>query len=166
MAALIVTAALGAADLGRLDALRRAHFPPDRNQLPAHLTLFHALPPSAEGEARSQLARLAAAPAPRATLAAPYSLGGGVAYRVDSPELATLRETIADHFHGLLSAQDRAGWRAHITIQNKVLLPVAKALLNALLADHRDRPLAIRGIELHRYLGGPWQLLGQWRFRA
>ena len=52
--ALIVTAELGPADFGWLEGLRRAHYPPERNQLPAHLTMFHALPPSAEsGVARA-----------------------------------------------------------------------------------------------------------------
>ena len=45
---LIVTAELGPADFAWLDAQRRAHFPPERNQLAAHLTMFHALPPSLE----------------------------------------------------------------------------------------------------------------------
>ena len=48
--ALIVTAELGPADLAWLDRLRRTYYPAERNQLPAHLTMFHALPPSAEGE--------------------------------------------------------------------------------------------------------------------
>ena len=43
--ALIVTAAMGAEDFAWLDRQRRAYFPPERNQLSAHLTMFHALPP-------------------------------------------------------------------------------------------------------------------------
>ena len=54
--ALIVTAEMGAEEFAWLDSLRRRHFPPERNQLPAHLTMFHALPPSAEGEVRARLA--------------------------------------------------------------------------------------------------------------
>ena len=53
---LIVTADFAPADLAFLDAERRAHFPPHRNILPAHLTLFHALPPSVESELRRRLA--------------------------------------------------------------------------------------------------------------
>ncbi|HEU5286581.1 MAG TPA: 2'-5' RNA ligase family protein, partial [Sphingomicrobium sp.] len=37
--ALIVTAELGAEDFAWLDALRRRHYPPERNRVPAHLTL-------------------------------------------------------------------------------------------------------------------------------
>ena len=48
---LIVTAELGT-DFGWLEDLRQRHFPPERNQLRAHLTMFHAIPPSAEAELR------------------------------------------------------------------------------------------------------------------
>jgi hypothetical protein len=55
IAPVIVAAELGATDFAWLDRLRRAHFPPDRNQLPAHLTLFHHLPPSLLAEIDSRL---------------------------------------------------------------------------------------------------------------
>ena len=41
---LIVTALLDEAAQQRFDRLRRSHFPPERNHLDAHLTLFHRLP--------------------------------------------------------------------------------------------------------------------------
>jgi len=63
--ALIVAAEFAPADFAWLDRLRRAHFPPERNLLPAHLTLFHALPPSAEAELKRRLARLAGRAFPR-----------------------------------------------------------------------------------------------------
>jgi hypothetical protein len=43
-APIIISALLGPEDFGWLNDLRRAHFPPERNQLDAHLTLFHHLP--------------------------------------------------------------------------------------------------------------------------
>lgn len=166
MSALIVTAQLGDADFTWLDRLRRQHFPAERNQLAAHLTMFHALPPSLETEVRHALARMAIAKVPQASLAGLMNLGGGVAYRVVSDELERIRDDIADHFHGALSAQDAQGWRPHITVQNKVQPKVARALLQELERDFSPRPLAIRGIELHRYLGGPWEQLGTWSFRG
>ena len=66
--ALIVTAELGGPEQAWLDRLRKAHFRPERNQLPAHLTLFHAVPPSAEAELRRRLAEEAKAARPRATI--------------------------------------------------------------------------------------------------
>ena len=47
---LIVTAELPDDVLAWADGLRRAHFPPERNWLVAHVTLFHALPPSVHDE--------------------------------------------------------------------------------------------------------------------
>ena len=44
--AIIVTATFGDGDNGWLQQLRRAHYPPERNRVPAHLTLFRQLPPS------------------------------------------------------------------------------------------------------------------------
>ena len=163
---LIVTAWLGTAGFAWLDGERRLYFPPERNQLDAHLTMFHALPPSLEQEARGQLMAMCAGLRPPATISRLMNLGGGVAYRVMSPELDSIRKTIADHFHGSLTAQDADGWRAHVTIQNKVTQREAKALFDRLDKDFRPRPLTIHGLALHRYLGGPWETLGRWAFRT
>ena len=69
-APLIVTALIGEADFARLDGLRRAHFPPERNVLRAHLTLFHHLPPSVLEELRDLLRVETRAPAPRTAASA------------------------------------------------------------------------------------------------
>ena len=164
--ALIVTAELGREDFAWLDGLRRRHYPYDRNRVPAHLTLFHALPPSAEAEVRSRLAEIAAWPPPRATVAGLMDLGGGVAFRVVSDGLEEVRDALAAGLHGLLSAQDAAGWAPHVTIQNKVSNREARDLRQSLARDFTPRPLAIAGLELHRYLGGPWEAVGRWRFRG
>lgn len=164
--ALIVTAELGAEDLVWLDALRKRHFPPERNHLPAHLTMFHALPPSAEREIRGRLAALATEAPPRAALAGLMNLGGGVAFRIVSDDLDRMRATIARDLHGLLSAQDAAGWRPHVTIQNKVAPKISRGLLTELEAGFRPRALAISGLGLHRYLGGPWERLAVYPFRG
>jgi hypothetical protein len=164
--ALIVTAEMGQPDLGWLDGLRRAHFPPDRNVLRAHLTMFHALPPSAESEARTRLAELARQAPPKASLEGLMDLGGGVAFRVVSPELDAIRSELAYAFHGLLSAQDAQGWRPHVTIQNKVPPKEARALMAELEAGFVPRPLKIHGLGLHRYLDGPWESLAAYSFRG
>ena len=164
--ALIVTAELAAADLAWLDGLRRTHYPAERNQLAAHLTMFHAVAPSAEPELRGRLANLAAAsPAPAARIAGVMNLGDGVGMRVVSDDLDRLRAALADDLHGLLGAQDSSGWRPHVTIQNKVPPKVAGALSQSLERDFEPRPLRIAGLGLHRYLGGPWETLGLYSFR-
>ncbi len=164
--ALIVTAELGQRELGWLDGLRKKHFPPERNQLQAHLTMFHALPPSAEAEARARLSSLARLPPPRALVAGLMDLGGGVAVRIVSDELDLIRAELAECFHGLLTAQDKAGWRPHVTIQNKVAPRVARELRETLERSFEQRPLAISGLGLHRYLGGPWERLATYTFRG
>ena len=164
--ALIVTAELAAEDLAWLDALRRRHYPPERNRLPAHLTMFHALAPSAEDEARRRLASHSVRPAPAARIAGLMDLGGGVAVRVVSDDLDAIRDELADDLHGLFGAQDSGGWRPHVTIQNKVAPKVSRELLRSLERDFQPRPLRIAGLGLHRYLGGPWETLGVWKFRV
>jgi hypothetical protein len=164
--ALIVTAEIGPRDSGWLDQLRRFNYPAERNYLPAHLTIFHALPPSAEAEARSTLSRMASRPPPRASIEGLMDLGGGVAFRLVSPDLDRIRDELAEHFHGLLGAQDSGGWRPHITIQNKVSPKEARALKTRLDRHFQPRPLAIGGFGLHRYLDGPWEKLAIFAFRG
>jgi hypothetical protein len=166
LGALVVTADFRPDDFAWLEGLRRAHYPPERNQVPVHLTMFHALPPSAEDEAMRQLSIHANRPAPRATIAGLMDLGGGVAFRVVSDELDSIRSDIADHFHGMLTVQDSSGWRPHVTIQNKVAPRLARALIAELESGFRPRPLGIAGLSLHRYLGGQWERLASYRFRG
>jgi hypothetical protein len=163
---LIVTAELGTEDQRWLDGLRQRHFPPERNHLRAHLTIFHALPPSAESEVRHRLADLAKSAAPRALITGLMNLGGGVAYRVASDDLDHIRAELSAAFHGLLSAQDSGGWRPHVTIQNKVAPKVARELLQQLETRFEQRPLSIAGLGLYRYLGGPWEKLAIYAFRG
>lgn len=163
--ALIVTAELGQDDFAWLEGLRRAHYPADRNRVPAHLTMFHSLPPSAEREVRARLSELANAPPPRARIEGLMDLGGGVAFRVVSDDLDRIRDGLAEMLRGLLGAQDAGGWRPHVTIQNKVPPRTARALLIELQQRFVGRPLAIRGLGLHRYRDGPWEPVAVFPFR-
>lgn len=161
---LIVTALMGNEDFAWADRLRRAYFPPERNVLRAHLTLFHHLPPSVEEELAAKLKHLCREDAPRATLGPPYSLGRGVAFRIESAELEAIRGDIAASFASMLTPQDRAGWRPHITVQNKVDPADARALQAELEANHVRRPFAIAGLAMFWYRNGPWETVGAWRF--
>ncbi len=60
-APIVITGTMGAADQRYFDALRRAHFPPERNYLSAHITLFHHLPPSLLEELAALFRAIAAA---------------------------------------------------------------------------------------------------------
>lgn len=164
--ALIVTAEIAQGDFSWLEGLRRAHYPPERNQVPIHLTMFHALPPSIETELRGRLGRIVRQKPPVATIAGLIDLGGGVAFRVVSPDLDAIRDELADELHGMLGAQDSGGWRPHITIQNKVAPKVARTLKDQLERSFQPRPLGISGLAMQRYLDGPWERLAAYPFRA
>ena len=163
---LIVTAELGGTDFAWLDALRRKHYPAERNRVPAHLTLFRSLPPGAEAEIRRVLGRAASAAPPRAMISGLMDLGGGVAVRVRSDELDDIREEMVDHFHGLLTAQDSGGWVPHVTVQNKADRGAVREVLRTLEEHIEPRPLNIRGLLLFRYDDGHWIKLGGNRFRG
>ena len=134
--------------------------------MPAHLTLFHHLPPGIEAELAGRLGGHAATPPPRATLAGVIDLGAGTAFRVDSEELEDIRADLADAFRTLLMPQDRAPWRPHVTIQNKVEPREAKLLQQRLCATFEPRPLKIRGLASWRYRDGPWEPIKTHSFRG
>ncbi|MFZ5747735.1 MAG: 2'-5' RNA ligase family protein [Pseudomonadota bacterium] len=157
-APLIVTALFGGEDFAWLDGLRRRHFPPERNLVPAHCTLFHHLAPSLASELKQRLAgETRGVRAPDARIADVLPLGRGVALRIESPELEAIRDRLAEAFAAFLLPQDAAGWRPHVTIQNKAEPAQARALAAAMRAEFRPRPLAIAGLASWWYRDGPWE---------
>lgn len=165
-APLIVTAALDRDTAARFEGERRAHFPATLNRVPAHLTLFHALPPSEAGAVADRLrAVVRGGRALGARCVGLFHLGRGVAYRIDAPELERLRAELADAWAPLLGSQDRAPFRPHVTIQNKVTPAGAKALLTALEARFVPFGFGVIGLDLWWYRGGAWEAAGAFRFR-
>lgn len=165
LAPIIVTALLGRSDQAAFDALRREHYPPERNVLPAHLTLFHHLPPSVEDELKRRLTEATRGMrAPVAKAAGLMSLGRGVAVKIESPGLAAIRRELCEAFAGLLMPQDAGGWRPHVTIQNKVAPSMAKLLMGALAKQFHPREVEIAGLASWRYRGGPWEPLSRHMF--
>lgn len=163
----IVTAELPGDVLAWADALRRAHFPPERNKLAAHVTLFHAFAPTLREELRRVLGRFAQTFAPpEARIEGLMDLGKGTALRVWSPEMDAIRAAIAEHFHGALTAQDRHPPRLHITIQNKVEREAARALQTELGPALRRRDFGFTGLGLHLYRETHWEPVGTWPFRG
>lgn len=165
-APIIVTATMGTSDFAWADGLRRAHFPPERNFLKAHITLFHHLPPARLPELARRLAEECRAGAPQAGLSGVRFLGRGVAFDVESAGLIAIRERIADAFADDLIPQDRRRPRLHITVQNKVDPALARTLHAELSAAFVPRPLAIAGLSAWHYRGGPWEAAGSWAFRG
>ena len=140
------------------EQLRQRHFPPERNVIPAHLTLFHKLP----GEYLDTIERsieaqaLAQRPFPL-DVTGLRSLGRGVAYTLLSPELASLRQGLAQRWEGWLGPQDRQKHQPHVTVQNKVEPQDAKALLSELTDSFEPFTGTGVGLDLWWYRGGPWE---------
>lgn len=165
--ALVVTAELPPALQARAEGLRRAHYPAERNHVPAHVTLLRALPPFVEDEVRSLLGALAAElPPPPAILNGVMDLGTGSALAFESPALLDVRAMVAARFHGMLTMQDQGVPRLHVTLQNKVLRAEAKALQAALGPTIQPERFAIAALALHRYCDGRWEGAGRWAFRG
>ncbi len=138
---------------------RDHYFPPERNLVPAHISLFHHLP----GDRLAQIladAEAARVPAFEFQVSGVRSLGRGVAYVVDSSPLTMLRAELAGKWNSWLTPQDRAKYSPHITIQNKVEPQEASKLLQSIQAEFLPFPLAATGLELWHYRGGPWEPAG------
>jgi hypothetical protein len=162
----IVLAVLPDALQARLDGLRRTHYPPDRNRTRAHCTLFHAIPGMVAAELIDMLATLTAqTPLPRARIDRVIDLDSGTALGLFSPDLIAVRETLADHFHGLLTGGDAVPPRLHVTIQNKVDRPTARTLQRTLGATWQPVDALIPALAVHRVVDGVWLPVGTWRFR-
>ena len=162
---LIVTAALDEGAFAWFEDLRQSHFPRHRNQVPAHLTLFHALPGEEEPFIMQTLEAACQHRRPqRLDVRGPWSIGRGVAYRLASPELEELRNELAEVFSPWLTPQDRAPFRPHITIQNKADPGDARALLERLQLEFEPFDIVVEGFLVWRYLGGPWEAIGRLPF--
>jgi 2'-5' RNA ligase len=147
------------------DDLRRRHFPPGRNHVPAHLTLFQQLPGGRGREIKALLASLAARRKPlSASVREVKAIGKGVAYFFDAPALMALRDGLADEWEPWLTDQDRAPYWPHVTVQNKVAPKVANTLARDLAGNFQPFQVTGTGLVLWRYLGGPWQLERDFRF--
>jgi hypothetical protein len=164
---LVLTLGLDAATQSWLESMRRTHFPPARNLVPAHVTLFHALPGEQEAEIRATIAaECAALPPSRVRVGPPRFLGRGVALEIGAPVVAALRERLAARWRPWLTAQDRQRWRPHATVQNKVSPERARALHLALSAMLPAREARAEALLLWRYRGGPWEALERIPFTA
>lgn len=158
---LILTLALPQKVMSRLDALRRAHYPLDRNRVPAHLGLFRHLP-------GTQIADILQAVQSEAVRTPPFkveigratSWQGAVVLPVRSAELHDLHDRLRDRFLPLLIPADRAPFRPHVTLANR-LLPGTQSAVLAAVSDAWPRPLVAEalGLFLWRYDEGPWSLL-------
>ncbi len=163
----VLTVRLDDATQERFETLRRAHFPPGRTAVGAHVTVFHALPagevtPDAVSRVLAELA-----PGPSVvSVTSVRSLGRGVAYTLEAPGVAAVRAALAREFAGRLTPQDAQPWRPHVTVQNKVTPAEARALMASLAASFVPFSARAEGLLLWHYRGGPWELARSFPFLA
>lgn len=148
------------------EGLRQAHYPPARNRLGAHVTLFHGLPPSAGEVVRGVLADLSRGPSPQARITGLMDLERGTAFAVDSSAMADLHADMAERLHGLIQQKDTRPLRLHLTVQNKVPPAEARALQRELAASFRPRDFAFRGFGLYGWTGDQWRQDRLYPFRG
>ena len=164
-APLILSLTLASEDQARLDRLRDAHFPPNRNFLAAHVTMFHHLPGTDLDAIGTELAAISAkTPAVAVRVARLQSLGRGVALSLEAEPWLRLRAALARTWSDRLTSQDSQGYRPHVTIQNKVDPAVAKNLLTDLSKSFSPWEVTATGLSLWHYRGGPWEPAGIYRF--
>jgi hypothetical protein len=160
----VLTLLLDDAAQERFDALRREHFPPERNHLRAHVTLFHALPGELEGVVRDELERSARRPAYDVEVVRVRSLGRGVAFDLRSPLLAAQRAELAARWADWLTPQDAAPTTRTSRCRTRSSRRRRAACWRSWQAGFVPHPVRAEGLGLWRYLGGPWEPLGSYRF--
>lgn len=164
-APLIVTVKMNSETSDFFNELRRKHFPPERNHLSAHITLFHHLPGERLDEIENQL---------KTTASRQYEfdlrfesvefIGRGSVARIESPALVSLRNKLANYWSDYLTPQDRQKFMPHVTIQNKVSPDEAKLVFEQLKTLWQPRTGAATALQLWHYRNGPWQLANEFNF--
>lgn len=163
---LILTAELEPHVQARFEALRRVHYPVERNQVPAHVSLFQQLPGRELAAVMRRLKVVCAqVPPPVVAVTGLKLRDHGAAFALRSPALEDVRAELAAGWDTLLIPQDRGGFQPHLTVQNKVTPQVAKATVAALATAFVPFETRALHIAVWRYLGGPWQALGSIAFR-
>ena len=164
-APLILTLKMDDASQERFDRLREAHFPPERNLIPAHLTLFHKLPGDRQGEVVDTIKDVCRAQAPTTMRATGVRfLGRGVAYELEAVELEAVRRRLAGEWEPWLTPQDRQRFEPHVTVQNKVSPETARSLHERLRAAFSPFEVSAEGLLQWRYMAGPWEPVGVYEF--
>lgn len=161
---LIVTLQLDEKSHSFFNSLRTKHFPPEKNFLAAHLTLFHHLP-STETTIVDDLKKWSG----EQSLLQLYvteikNIGKGVAYKIESSALLQLHQTMQRRWSQWLTPQDKQKLWPHVTVQNKVPPERAKETLQLLQESFQPFVAAGIGFRLWSYEGGPWKALQMFSF--
>lgn len=161
---LILTLALNEEAFVFFTSLRQQYFPPERNFLKAHLTLFHHLPADkmVEETIRSSVTSMQSFPL---NVADVVSIGKGVAYKIESPPLQAFHKKLQEVWSSFLTPQDKQKLWPHVTVQNKVSPLVAKETLVHLKDCFQPFMATATGLTLWYYKGGPWEFYKHFPFK-
>lgn len=145
-------------------SLRTLHFPAKINYLEAHLTLFHNLPQ--EQSVYDTLESLSAEQLSfEMEVSSLRSIGNGVAFKIESPDLQKIHASLQNSFKAHLIPQDKQKLWPHITIQNKVPPEQAMELASRLNQTFEPTTILAEGFALWEYLNGPWKLYKTYYFK-
>lgn len=161
---LILTLALNNEAELFFDALRQRHFPPERNFLKAHLTLFHHLPPDKPGILEAIKTVYMQQELFILRVVDVVGIGRGVAYKLESDTLQQMHKQWQQQWQPWLIPQDKQKLWPHVTVQNKVAPQTARELLQQLQNSFTPFKIQGTGLRLWKYLGGPWELLETFLF--
>ncbi len=166
-APLILTLQFDERSFAFFDEQRRRYFPPGRNFIPAHLTLFHHLPGEQLAKIQEDIEALASRHQPFTLhVEGLRSLGRGVAYTLASHDLAKMRRHLAQTWNDWLKPQDRQNHNPHVTVQNKVDPTQARALLEGLSGSFKPFQAEAVALDLWWYRGGPWEKVRSFPFAS
>ncbi|MEK6476495.1 2'-5' RNA ligase family protein [Catalinimonas sp. 4WD22] len=146
--------------------LRKRYFPPERNYLDAHLTLFHHLPGEEIRNIKKQLREVSTT-----TSIFPLEvtkvkmIGRGVAHQLESDALMKMHKELARQWQKWLTPQDSQKLWPHITGQNKVDPDKAKMLYEKLSDSFEPLTAYATGLSLWAYQNGPWKHKDEFSFR-
>ncbi|HVF81482.1 MAG TPA: 2'-5' RNA ligase family protein [Flavisolibacter sp.] len=163
---LIVTLALDQESAQFFNALRQRYFPPDRNFLDAHLTLFHHLPsnePKIKEDLVSWSKEREALPL---QITEVKSIGKGVAYKIEAAPLLQLHRIMQKAWEPWLKSQDKQKLWPHVTVQNKVTPAIAKETWATLQTTFKPFTVTGTGFQLWSYEGGPWRFIEAFSFNG
>ncbi len=146
---------------------RRRYFPARLNRIPAHVSLFHALPGEDLPAIQALLEREAAALAPfPLEVHDLMKMGRGVAYALRSPALDRLHGRLRAAWLPALTRQDMQPFRPHVVVQNKVDPEEARRLYAKLSQSFRQWTVEAASLLLWHYEGGPWAPAGVFPLRG
>ena len=83
-------------------------------------------------------------------------MGRGVMYPLTAMEAGLLHGKLREAFQAVLTKQDAQGFRPHVVVQNKSNAAGVTEALRVLRRDDAPQTVEAVGLDLWRYLDGPW----------